>query len=539
MKKQAPSFSSIPLFAPLNSEPEPALQTVEVATFFQIPNFQIIGLPAPEVSEARERIRAAVERSGFTFPRRRVVVNLSPASIRKRGTGLDLAMALAVLSSSERSENNESARIVAWGELGLDGSIKPSGQLTRTLFAAWEFGATDVLIGIDEAAAALEKLRWIEEYFQTPPPRLVPVADLKEAWRLFSSPELRRSKSIPLLPRAAEKTRTSHSPASATSFGLLPLAAGLERVIGMSAAGAHHLLLLGPKGSGKSHASDWLLAVQPEVTAEVRIRAALLEELNSNFSSSKLYRCPVRRISTQARPSALIGGAQSNWVRPGEYSLSHGGVLVADEFPEWSRDSRESLREPLERGRVTLTRAQGSLELPARFTFVANGNLCPCGGWPSTLPAPVGENEMGSSNLCQCPPRVRKAYLARLSGPVLDRIDALYLVSSAPRPASTHNSPAKKLMELQQRVTTIREGFIKRFGSAAGFLSAEDIENLLNENPEWEKHLQTIGVNNLRSRHKVVRLALSLAAWDDAASPQRAHFLEAAYYRPERVLHSI
>ncbi|MBI2711943.1 MAG: hypothetical protein HYX41_03620 [Bdellovibrio sp.] len=138
------------IFSPLNSEPQPSLQQIEIATFFQLPSFHLIGLPSPEVAEAKERVRSAVEASGFEFPKRKVVINLSPASIRKRGVGIDLAIALAVLNGAPNQEQPSRKRIAAWGELGLDGRVKPAGQLTRSVFAAWKGGMSDILVSAEE-----------------------------------------------------------------------------------------------------------------------------------------------------------------------------------------------------------------------------------------------------------------------------------------------------------------------------------------------------------------------------------------------------
>src|SRR3954468_8277451 len=176
--------------APLNTEPNPVLQWVEVSSTRQLPSFHIIGLPSPEVAEARERVRAAIEASGFEFPKSRIVLNLSPASVRKRGTGLDLAIALAILVSASEPEEDERPRAaVAWGELGLDGSVKSVSQLTRAIYSTWKAGIPRLIISHEEHAEALSRCRWIEASgeFQGPAPALIPAASLAEAWKKLSS----------------------------------------------------------------------------------------------------------------------------------------------------------------------------------------------------------------------------------------------------------------------------------------------------------------------------------------------------------------
>jgi magnesium chelatase family protein len=231
----------------------------------------------------------------------------------------------------------------------------------------------------------------------------------------------------------------------------------------------------------------------------------------------------------------LIGTASATGaIRPGEFSLAHGGLLLADEFLEWSRDSREALREPLERGRVTLTRARRSIELPASFALAANGNLCPCGGWPPQLspPQPSGETGAASAGRCRCSAKAASQYLARLSGPVLDRLD---LVAMALMPARA-GAAADRLgfEELKARVDRAREHALTRWGKPAGQLGADELERLLGEHPHWADLLGATRFASLRGRHKILRVALTLSDWDGLAEPGAASFAEAAMYRAER-----
>jgi magnesium chelatase family protein len=516
--------------APLNTEADPALQFVEVATSLQLPSFHIIGLPSPEVSEARERVRAAIEASELEFPRRRVVLNLSPASVKKRGTGLDLAMALAILAERDPPGPESVANsVAAWGELGLDGTLKPAAQLTRALYACWEAGIERLFLARAELAAALERLAWIRESGELAgaPPALVPADSLREAWRLLESRE-----GAVELPEAVTVPRLPAAPAGV----LLPLPPSTERAVAVASAGSHHLLLLGPRGTGKSHALEWRVALQPPAAARESLRQVLLAELQGNVGV-RLERTPVRRVSSHARAQALLGGAISGVLRPGEFTLAHGGLLVADELPEWSRDCREALREPLERGLVTLTRAALSragqgVELPACFTLAANGNLCACGGWPTRFPSP---SEGAKPPRCRCSPVLRESYLGRLSGPILDRLD-LVVLSSAPGPRSRRASPASldRLGLLRETVSRARARAESRWGAPPGRLPAGKLEELLRSEERWRGWLDDRGNASLRSRHKSLRVALTLSAWDGADAPTEAHFAEAACYRPER-----
>jgi magnesium chelatase family protein len=526
-----------PRFAALlNRDTLPSLQCIEVATALQIPSFHIVGLPSQEVSEARERVRAAIEAAGFEFPRRRIVLNLSPASIRKQGTGLDLAMALAILATrgdDHRSASRGRGLWVAWGELGLDGSIKRAGQLLRTLHAAWSAQAENVVVADEEREEACEGLELIREAgeFAWPPPRLSVASCLSEAWEKLGSEDPHETRSAALRPLRPGRRA---DPKASTASHLLALSPALERAICVSASGHHHLLLIGPRGSGKSHALEWLEALHPPLAPAIRLERALLQELRSasGGEESRASRRIARRVGMGVKAAALTGAVLPTQIRPGEFTLAHGGLLLADEFPEWPRDARECLREPLERGWVTLTRSRAQVELPAGFLLAANGNSCPCGGWPPEIPLPESDGPTAPSR-CRCTLRARSQYAARLSGPVLDRLDLVVRCSS--QPALSGADGRERLSTLSTRVNACREKARGLWGCAPGLLPAETLENLLRARPSWSLALDETGATSLRSRHKTLRVALTLALWDELDEPGIPHFDEAACFRPERV----
>ncbi len=546
-------MSIMRIFAPLNSEPLPLLQEIEIATFFQLPNFHIIGLPNPEVAEAKERVRAAIDASGLKFPKKRVVLNLSPASIRKKGTGLDLAMALGILLSEVQSVH----LVGAWGELSLDGSVKPAGQLTRSIYAAWKGGLSHLFVSqleLSEAVEAFEMIRETQE-FSDLPPQIVPIGSLGEAWKLLSTGHLSEGSRFGASGSSGSDPVTTLNPYSQRQkfpiqnsqihptppsrvrhSDLLPLTPALERIIGVSASGLHHILLLGPRGAGKSHALEWLIALQLPSSSRDQVQRRLSRELNplhSNEPSSSSPGLVARRVSAQVRPGALVGGATAFAIRPGEFSLAHGGLLVADELPEWARDSREALREPLERGQVTLTRTQGALELPAQFLLAANGNFCPCGGWPPHFPLPPEWTQHPKAlQKCRCTRSARSNYLSKLSGPLLDRIDLVALVAPPFQPHQTLKSDENPLSKLQERVQKTRNTLLSKWGKPPGLLTGLEIEKIIQS--QSTSHAEQ--TQSLRARHKIAKLALTLAAWDSLEEPRPSHWLEASYYRPERFL---
>lgn len=510
----------------LNQSLNPELQWIEVASTLQVPSFHIVGLPAPEISEAKERVRAAIEAGGFEFPRRRLVLNLAPASIRKNGTGVDLAMALAIIANSGVDDRNTPLEIkgVASGELGLDGSLRPTGQVTRLMLAALRAHAGFILlpsVEVSRAKEALELIRSAASEFRRSEILIMGAVDLKEAWEKLERLALGRG--------ADEEPAYVPAKRSARNLpDLCRLSPSLERSLCASIAGHHHLLLLGPRGTGKSQALEWLIQLHPDPNESARLTQRLAAELSGLPDSNA-----VRRVGIHTKPAALVGSVGKSGIVPGEFSRAHGGVLLADEFPEWSRDARESLREPLERGNVTLTRARGAEELPAKFLFVGNGNLCPCGGWPPELPLPKSSDgkRLGfRPKRCSCAEPARMKYLARLAGPVLDRVDMVVAVCS---PAETQVKTEDRRAALLEKILDTQRRLRSNWGGLPGDFDGARLETLLIDHPAYADLLDSSKASSLRSRHKILRLALTFAALDGVDAPLPSHFWEAEMNRPE------
>jgi magnesium chelatase family protein len=498
------------VFTLLNGNVAPRCQEIEIASSFQIPLFQIIGLPGPEVAEAKDRIRAAIESSGFAFPKRKIIVNLSPASVRKEGTGLDLAMAVAVLVEGWKIETRKGPfprrRIFAWGELGLDGRVKAVRSPARAIAAALQGGADLMLI----AKADEDRFRLaVKELFaESRMPVIVGISHFREAETVLRSEG--ESSTAP--------QRPIDIPPPPPRRDLLPIPTTTAEILQIAAAGSHHFLLLGPKGVGKSVALEWFLALQPLPSGETSRTRRFLAEI-----SGREEELPYRRIGTQAKPAALLGSYSSGSLRPGEFSLAHGGVLLADEFPEWSRDSREALREPLERKRVTLTRVDGVLELPSDFVFAGNGNLCPCGGVPD---APIDSR----LQTCRCLPSVRERYLAKLGGPILDRLDLVVRLFAGPAEALA-NGTTGDFIRVAEKTASARSRLLAQYGTPPGKLSPEDLEEILVSAPSLRLILDTIPFRSFRDRHKTLRIALTLAALRERTEPDAQIFQEARALR--------
>ena len=494
------------VFTLLNGNIVPRCQEIEIASTYQIPTFQIIGLPGPEVAEAKDRIRSAIESSGFKFPKRKVILNLSPASVRKEGTGLDLAMAVAVLIESWKIAENTGplaySRVFAWGELGLDGRVKAVRSPARAIAAAIHGGADFILVAKADEARFRDTAAELFPGAGTPP--ILGIAHFREA---ESALRERMTEPVPSTPKLKVTLRPMHH--------LLPIPRPTAEVLQIAAAGAHHFLLLGPKGIGKSLALEWFLAFQPALDRETLKTRRFLAEMSGREDDP-----PFRRIGTQVKPAALVGSFSSRGLRPGEFSLAHGGVLLADEFPEWSRDSREALREPLERQRVTLTRVDGVLELPCDFIFAGNGNLCPCGG----VPYAIAET---NSPACRCLPSVRERYLAKIGGPLLDRLDLVIVLLAGPN----SDIPLVPFSEFSAKTVRARERLIARYGVPPGKLPPAHLEEILATDSLIRAELAAIPFGSFRDRHKTLRIALTLAALRDLERPDAQVFRESRALR--------
>ena len=523
------------------TQAHPVLIGIELHSFFQIPQFQIIGLPSREIQESKDRIRSAVEASGFDFPKRRVVVNLTPARISKRGTHSDLAIACAVLFHSEHGSltplpKATSAKILAVGELGLDGSLSASIPLLRTLQAALEYEIDYLLLPnhAREGCAQWGKTLLDFAAFKKNPRVgfLEKLSDLKnQDWLCW--PLLRE-----LTSTATEVTES----ASPLGSDLISPSASGRMLCELAIAGHHHLLLLGPKGAGKTTQLRWLQALTSSSKNPYGLEQELYLELASylNPKSRRLApehrsgMMPFRWVSPRIRPAALSGSFSSRnaagGLIPGECQLAHGGVLVADEFPEWPRDSRELLREPLESGLLSLQTVTGRSQVASRFLFAATGNFCECGGWPREFAMELSHARIRCT-FCSCPEHRKLAYKNRISGPILDRVDLLYRVFPALGSKKEKENAHAQLHQSMNRIQTAQTLLKITWGCLPGDISAAALENLLQDEPGLAAELEKLEFSSLRSRHKTLRVAMTIAALSQHPRPSKIHLAQAIPYR--------
>ncbi|MGF6480577.1 YifB family Mg chelatase-like AAA ATPase [Paraburkholderia sp. JPY419] len=510
--------------------------TVEVHLANGLPSFSIVGLPDLEVRESRERVRAALQNCGFDFPVRRITVNLAPADLPKESGRFDLPIALGILAASGQIPAESLLHREFAGELSLTGALRPM----RGAFAMACGTARGALTSADadassETRSALPALldQVTGQAFHTPQlylpaasaaeAALVPGVDVYGAADLPSlCAHLAGAPDARLSPVAAPELY-EHAAAPAPDMADVIGQRAARRALEVAAAGGHHVLLIGPPGAGKSMLAARLPGLLPSMTDdEALASAALLSASRIGFKPSQWRQRPFRAPHHSSSAAALVGGR--NPPQPGEITLAHLGVLFLDELPEFDRVVLETLREPLEAGRITISRAAWQADFPAACQLIAAMNPCPC-GWRGD---PGGR--------CRCTPEVAARYLRKLSGPLLDRIDiqleipALTATELAARAVTAGEASAA----IAHRVSAARERQLVRQGKTNRELDGREVDDVCRPDAAGEALLREAGERfgwSARAYYRVLKVARTVADLAGEAMPSAAQIAEAIQYR--------
>ena len=475
--------------------------TVEVHLSKGLPCMNIVGLPEKAVKESRDRVRSALITSGFEFPARKTIVNLAPADIPKEGGRFDLAIAIGMLAASGQLPMESIKDIEFLGELALDGHLRPVPAALPAAVACKKAERTLVVSSHNE----------------------MEVGVLKNANCLIAGHLL---EVVDFLTTGRKLNKARHIDQSTSActkdFNDVKGQGHVKRALEIAASGKHNLLMTGPPGTGKSMLATRLPSILPSLNEKEALEVASIHSIagSSTLSKRPFYQAPYRSPHHTASHAALVGGGSSP--KPGEISLAHRGVLFLDELPEFSRQVLEVLREPLEIGHVSISRAHAKVDFPANVQLIAAMNPCPCGYASS------------NTNTCICTPNQIDRYRFKLSGPLMDRIDCHIHVAEVNQETLLKSPSGESSAAIKDRVAKTHARQFKRQGCLNAELNNKQIEQfcaLNEEDQHWLASVMTKLKLSARSYHRVLKLSRTIADCEDAQNIERKHIAESLSFR--------